>query len=164
MGGRVTTSEFGRGYATCLVQFVNHAPRLDEDEAIYAELRATSTREPTERPLFRPEDAAEIWANGAADHLIDLLHPRSGVTRADWAVASHVSDRSYRIGRTWQAGDEGTPDECRALLDDARTLLAKIGVSSWDEAFAWDSAHGLKPTEGYSATCMEPIPTRRGRS
>lgn len=164
MAGGGVKSEFGRGYATCLIQFVNHALRLDEYEAIYADMRAKPDV-PLRRngsPMFAPEDAAEMWANGASDHLIDLLRPR-GITRADWANARHVSDRSYQIGRAWEPGDEGTPDDCRTLLDTARALLSKIGVTTWDEAFAWDSAHGIKPTPGDSATCKEPIRLRSER-
>lgn len=154
-------SQFGRGFAVCLVQFVNHAARLDEYDREYRELARTSQitrRDGSE--MWRPEDAAEMWANGAADHLIDLLHPR-GITRPDWALAQHIADRSYRIGRTYYPGDNGTPDECRTLLDHARTLLSKIGVSSWDQAFAWDTAHGLKPTPGDSASCKESMTSRR---
>lgn len=151
-------SQFGRGYATCLIQFINHAPRLAQDERLYAEMAAKPDvpLRTDGSPMFQPEDAAEIWANGAADHLVDLLHPR-GITRDDWAKAQYIRDRAWRIGRTYYPGDNGTPDECRALLDEARKLLGHCGVSTWQGAFRWDAAHGLKPSEGYSATCKEPI-------
>jgi hypothetical protein len=45
-------------------------------------------------------------------------------------------------------------------LDEAARLLAGIGVETFDEAFAWDEAHGLRPSKGYSATCVKPMVRR----
>lgn len=147
-------SEFGRGYATCLIQFAFHRPRLDEDEAVYAKLQDKYPEQ------FRPADAAEIWANGASDHLYDLLRPVRGISRDDWDSAKYVQRRALDIGHNFLNRRSSNPTECRHLLDAIDRLLAAIGVSTFDEAFAWDSAHGLKPSKGYSATCIEPMPIR----
>lgn len=151
--GRVK-SEFGRGYKTSLIQFVFHEPRLDETEAIYAKMRA----EHPELKTFNPEDAAEMFANGAYDHLADLIKPKSMVSNQEWARAKAIRDRAYRMGRVWDPGDAGTPDEARALIAEARRLLGN--VTTFEAAYKWDTDHGIKPSPGYSASCTRPIPRR----
>ena len=148
-------TEFGRGYATCLIQFAFHRPRLDDDVALWADMH-------TEHPdLFTPRDAAETWANGSSDHLYDLLRPRHGLPASDWQAARAIRDRALDIGHGFRPSSQSDPDECYRLLDEADRLLRAIGVATFDEAFAWDEAHGLRPSKGYSATCVELMEHRR---
>ncbi len=147
-------SEFGRGYATCLIQFFFHRARLDEDADRYAKLHI-------ENPdLFKPSDAVEIWASGASDHLYDLLHPRRGLSAEHWRLARALQDRALDIGHGYRPSSKSDLAECYRLLGDAESLLATIGVATFDEAFAWDEAHGLRPSQGYSATCVQPMKRR----
>lgn len=149
------SSEFGRGYATCLIQFGFHRPRLADDVALYARMRS---KHPDDG-LFTPEAAAEIWANGASDHLYDLIRPRKGVTRADWLAAKRLQDRALDVGHGFRPSSASTPEECAALLDEADRLLGLCGVNTLDEALAWDVDHGLRPEAG-QWSCKAPMPQR----
>lgn len=145
-------SEFGRGYATCLIQFVNHRARLAEDVAAYADLNRKYPGD------FGPGRVAELWANGASDHLYELVRPRGGITKVDWQAARVMADRALDIGHGFLATRKGTPAECRELLDEAARLLP-AGVASLTDALAWDEAHGLKPERG-EWSCAENLQRR----
>lgn len=132
-------SEFGSGYATCLVQFANHRARLD------GQVRLFSTMAVAHPDL--PWDAAEVWANGSSDHLYELARP-DGLPDDDWAHARTLADRMLGIGHGFPPSTKGSPAECASLLDTADFLLAAIGVSSLDAALEWDRAHGLTPDAG----------------
>jgi hypothetical protein len=148
-------SEFGRGYATCLIQFSFHRPRLDDDERDYARL----AKEEGNEGLFTPAFAAEIWANGASDHLYEMRRPRSGWTKRDWYAADKLAERAIDIGHGFHASGKSSPAECRRLLDTADQLLVNIGVGTFEEAVIWDAFHGLAPKIG-SWSCKEPMEHR----
>lgn len=148
------SSEFGRGYATCLIQFVNHRARLRENVALYAQMHEKHP------DLFTPRDAAEIWANGASDHLYELVRPKRGLTVAEWRAANALGHRAVDIGHGFRPSSASDPDECYGLLDEADRLLALIEVTSLDEALTWDKAHGLRPEKG-EWSCPENIDRRR---
>ena len=137
-------SEFGRGYATCLRQFANHRARLD----YYAAMGAK----------YGLNDMVESWANGASDHLYDLVRPRRGVSRADWLRAKALQARALDIGHGFRASSKSTVEECTALLDEAEALLASSGhpVATLVDAMALDGMFGLKPQAG-SWSCAEDI-------
>lgn len=137
-------SEFGRGYATCLMQFANHRTRLRENVALYSKMAA---KYPDDR-IFQ-DGGAEIWANGASDHLYELVRPpRKGLGSGDWKAARVLADRALDIGHGFRPWSKSNPDECAALLDETDRLLAAIGVSDLDAALEWDRAHGLIPDKG----------------
>jgi len=160
-------SEFGRGYAVCLLQFLFHEPRLKEEVDLYARLRVEKYT--SEAPhLWEETRAVEMWANGAADHLIDIVRPRRWITRADWARAQTLSDLVYHAGRQWRDDRKYTAGEMRSALSEAEALLHAYSHAAqrpmprtFQEAWDMDVAAGLKPERGRSATCEEPIPTRR---
>ncbi len=91
------SSDFGRGYATCLRQFTFHRTRLAEQVASAAVMR---TMYPD---LFGDESAAETWANGSSDHLYELVKPRRGVPAAEWQQARVLADRALDIGHGYRA-------------------------------------------------------------
>lgn len=147
------SSEFGRGYATCLIQFVNHRARLRETEDLYRSMQV-------KHPDLFSNDGAEMWANGASDHLYELVRPRHGVTAANWRAAKALQDRALDIGHGLRPSSKSDPAECRALLDEADRLLAVIGVVGLDAAIEWDRAHGLAPLKG-TWSCAKDL-SRRG--
>ncbi len=147
-------SEFGRGYATCLRQFVNHSARLDETLALY---RKMAKKEPT---LFSDSDAVEIWANGASDHLYDLIRPKRGIRRREWEQAKAVQARALDMGHGFRRHDWTLSDallvlaQAGDLLDDL-TLIG-YAVGTLDEALATDHTLGLLPEAG-SWSCAKDL-------
>lgn len=149
-------SEFGRGYTVCLLQFVFHEPRLAEDVALYATMRA---KEPS---LFTESGAVEIWANGASDHLYDLV-TGARVPKAQRIAAQGVAASALACGHGF-TGDTWTEEQARKWLAMARELLRLAGEpETIEEAEAIDKALGLRPERGESATCIVPIPLRGDR-
>lgn len=148
-------SEFGSGYATCLRQFTFHRARLAERVAMYREM-ATKHAD-----LFDAESAAEIWANGASDHLYELRTPRRGVPTVEVREARAVQDRALDIGHGFRPSSKATPEECRSLLDRAEALLDLLAtrghvVATLDECMATDRELGLSPLAG-SWSCSEDL-------
>lgn len=159
-------SEFGRGYAVCLIQFLFHEPRLKKEVDLYATLRQTKA-DPAYPHLWDETNAVELWANGAADHLLDLIRPRRWITRAEWMRAKALSDLIYGAGRQYRGDRAYTAAEMRDALNEAEALLqayaraaARSRPQTFDEAWALDEAAGLRPERGHAATCEEPIPVR----
>jgi hypothetical protein len=134
-------SEFGKGYATCLIQFVNHRARLNESLSLYERMRRT------EPDLFRETGAVEAWANGASDHFYEIERP-TGLQDGEWSAAAEVARRALDIGHGFRPSSKSDPAEAKSLLSEAECLLLSIGVQSLPEALAWDAAHGLTPEEG----------------
>lgn len=135
-------SEFGHGYATCLIQFLFHRSRLARDIGTY-----TSAKIPRSMAL-------EMWANGSSDHLYDLTRPPRGVSNEDWKVADQLARRALDIGHGFRESSASTPEECEALLDTAERLLKDIGVETFIQAVGWDVEHGLDPDPG-TWSCVE---------
>lgn len=150
--GRIK-SEFGRGYATALIQFANHRTMLAHWADIYGKMHEESPL------LFTAAHTAEMWANGSSDHLYQLVRPRKGLSHASWRQAQGLAARALRIGHGFMAPPDSTPEECEQLLDTADHLLAEIGVTNFAEAIAWDTAHGLRPDPGdWSCPVMKVYP------
>jgi hypothetical protein len=136
----VKETEFGRGYATCLFQFVAHEQRLDEDIRIYSD----------------ESNAVEMWANGASDHLYDLITgPR--VKKFNRQLAKSLASLALECGhgftsRKWTSG------QARAWVAIAKSLLADVGdPQTIENAMAVDKRLGLRPELGI--TCLY---TRKG--
>lgn len=157
-------SEFGRGYAVCLRQFLWHEPRLSEYVEQYVKLHAVHG------DLFTPEGAIEMWSDGAVDHLAELIRPRRWVTASDWVAAKEVRDAMF-AAKWFSFADRPYPpkDEAsvRALLAEAERLLrayAEAAGRPYPETFteAWDLdiAAGIRPLRGDAATCEAPISLR----
>jgi len=143
----VSESDFGRGYATCLRQFVNHRARLGETLHLYEDMRQ---RHGT---LFSEESAVEIWANGASDHLYELRRPRRAVPVSEWRRARALQDRALDIGHGFRPSSKAHPTEARALLDEAEALLGDLSsrgflTSPLTHAFVTDEKLGLRPVKG----------------
>jgi len=138
-------SEFGRGYATCLLQFVFHEPRLTES---------------IEKRLTSSEDMdVTLWANGASDHLYGLITgPR--VARADREAALKMAAEALECGHGY-TGRKWTFNEAVAWVNTARNLLWVAGdPKTLEEAMEIDRKLGLKPDEG-GVSCSTPIPPFR---
>lgn len=153
-------SEFGRGYATCLIQFTFHLPRLYEQAAYYAK---RSKEDPANRGYYTPAQAAEMWMNGASDHLYELVRPR-GITKAEWAEAQSIQARALSIGHGFGMDGQPSsdPEECASLVGRANVLLVKHNIYNFEQAMTWDGEHGLAPLEGEWA-CKEPMKRRDKR-
>lgn len=143
-------SEFGRGYATCLIQFTFHRARLAEQVEGDARMRGKYP------DWGGSEHTAEMWASGSSDHLAELIRPRKGITGSDWQGAKALTDRALDIGHGFQPSSKSDPAECYRLLDEAARLLALTGATTLDEAMAWDKAHGLTPEKG-DWSCSEDL-------
>lgn len=149
-------SEFGRGYTLCLLQFVFHEPRLGEDLSLYAKMRETNP------DLFTESGAVEIWANGASDHLYDLV-TGARVPKAHREAAQKVASEALDCGHGF-TGHVWTEVQACKWLAMARELLRLAGdPTTIEEAEAIDKGLGLRPERGVSATCIAPIPLRVGR-
>lgn len=140
----VSASEFGRGYATCLRQFINHRARLRDD---------VNSPFLTDDPVWR-------WANGASDHLYDLVRPRKGITRTDWLIAQRMAARAIHIGHGFSV-DKATVDEAEQWLSDAAACLVSLersgyAVGTLDEAMETDRLLGLHPDRG-QWSCSEDL-------
>lgn len=147
-------SEFGRGYATCLRQFVNHRARLNEMVAYYARQSMAG-----HNGLFSETSAVEMWANGASDHLYDLVRPRRGVPAKEWTRAKQLQERALDIGHGFGRGSGSSVTEAHDLLDTATLLLVELsqrghGVATLEAAMDTDQSLGLKPQRG-SWSCAE---------
>jgi hypothetical protein len=132
-------SEFGRGYATCLFQFVMHEARLVEDLRIYAKVGMNES------------SAVEMWANGSSDHLYDLVTgPR--ISPALRSLANELARVALECGhgftnKTWYASD------AEAWIALAKSLLIGVGdPQTIDEAMDADRRLGLRPELGI--TCV----------
>lgn len=157
-------SQFGRGYAVCLIQFLFHEPRLRQEVERYAQL-STTRFDPAYPKMWTETHAVEMWASGAADHLIDIVRPRRWITRSQWARAQALSDLMYEAGRQYRADCEYTAAQMRAGLSEAEALLHAYSHAAgrpvpetFQEAWDLDTAAGLKPSRGDGAACEAPIP------
>ncbi len=153
-------SEFGRGYAICLLMFTFHENRLTSYLESYAKLQK---EEPS---LFTEAHACQLWANGASDHLYGLVRPRKRIPRSQWRWARKIADRALDIGHGFRPGPKATEVECRLLLVEAKKLLEDASrivgvppVNNFQNAMLLDEALGLKPDRG-TWGCEEPIPPR----
>jgi len=88
-------SEFGKGLVICLVKFAEHFMKLEDCLRQYAEMREKHP------DLFTEQEAVEMWANGASDHLYDIEVPE---------------------GKDW--------DEIRIKVDDLKSLGLQMGHGS----------------------------------
>lgn len=142
--GEVEGSEYGRGYATCLLQFTFHAPRLEE-------FLGSAT--------LGPGEAVELWMNGASDHLAGLERPPAGISDEEWAQASALRSRALDIGHGYRAQSASTPSEAASLLRTAADLLKKLETTSdWSLELAMrvDEMFGLAPDPGMWS-CPQPL-------
>lgn len=144
----MSKSEFGRGYATCLRQFLNHRKRLDEYVRAYASMKS-KTREPG---LFGADHALGLWMNGASDHLYELKRPVRGISRLDWWRAKQFQDRCLDIGHGFSPGSSTYREEVDLLLETAEELLRNIGhiglTDTLSAAMVTDGVLGLRPDSG----------------
>ncbi len=156
-------SEFGRGYAICLLMFTFHEPRLDEMLAHYR----TLSKEPSRTghvvmsEVFDDAHACEIWMNGASDHLYELVRPRKRIPRDQWKRAQVVAAMALDIGHGFRR--KSNENECRWLLLEAKELIAlasaAVGVppvNNFKNVTLLDEALGLKPDRG-TWGCQEPL-------
>jgi hypothetical protein len=157
-------SEFGQGYAVCLIQFLFHAPRLDEYVKDYADMRAKGVH----AELFTDEHAVEMWADGAVDHLWDIRRPRRWISASSWQRAKQLRDRMGAAKWSRFEGGRFTVDDMRDALNEARSLLIEFAFEAkqpapetFDAAWALDESAGLKPLRGDAATCSQPIAPRK---
>jgi hypothetical protein len=129
-------SEFGRGYATCLLMFTFHARRLRrKDVSIYH---------------FDPDPenrVVEMWANGATDHLYGLK-VGGRLPRKDGQVAKSMAHQALECGHGYNKTD-WTFDQAESWLGTAMGLLANIGnPQTIEEAVEIDRKLGLRPDRG----------------
>jgi hypothetical protein len=148
----VRTTEFGRGYATCLFMFVMHEPMLEDDKMI------TFYRERMGYTRAKADDQhVTLWANGASDHLYDLITgPR--VPQLQRKRAKAVASIALRCGHGF-TNEVWTLDQARFMISEARELLVLAGdPKTLDEAQEIDRRLGLRPELGIS--CAEPLTWR----
>jgi len=136
-------TEFGRGYATCLLQFVFHEPRLKETIVIYRKIDIAETR------------GVEIWANGASDHLAGLV-TGSRLPVAQRSRARELREEALKCGHGFSSSRTWTMEEARGWIAEARSLLEAAGnPGTVLEAMDIDRSLGLRPELG--VTCSKPI-------
>lgn len=148
-------TEFGRGYATCLFLFLGHTRRLGRDVLIYRSLQSQAGRE-----YFTDERAVEMWANGAADHLVEIQAPRRGITREDVEQSRELRDRVWGAGRQYMREPAMSPAQARQWIKVAENLLYRA-AKRWgvryphtiEEAVEIDRSLGLTRADagGYTS-------------
>lgn len=154
-------SEFGRGYATCLRQFLNHRKRLAGDVKNMERYKDI----PDAGPRLASEGfGVEMWANGSSDHLYGLVKPKRGVPNAEWQSAKALAERMLDIGHGYRNESASDVAEVTALLDTAAARLADLAarghaVDTLDEAMETDRALGLRPDRG-EGSCALDLDTR----
>lgn len=143
---RPDDSDFGRGYATCLFQFLNHRARLAETLTFY-------TRMHRQHPdLFDDSRAVEVWANGASDHLYELSRPVA-LPSSEWTRAARLAARALDIGHSFGPPSESDAVEAHFLLAEAAELLSYLearghSVATLADCLTTDQALGLEPDVG----------------
>lgn len=110
---------------------------------MYAKMRKDPT---TPSNFFTEEGAAQLWMNGASDHLYELIKPKRGVGNPTWHKARFVQSEALDIGHGFRRPT--SPQECQALLDNADQLLWLTQTETLEEALTWDRDHGIKPDTG----------------
>lgn len=112
-------SEFGTGYAYCLGLFLAHEWKLINDK---------------ERAKNLPEiyPYANMWFNGAADHLFELIAP-SNLPASKIAEIEEFKDRC--IG--FRLNDNATFSDCDKAIEDAKRMLLE-----------WDLFNDIKAEKG----------------
>lgn len=151
---RSEDSEFGRGYATCLRQFTFHAARLTEQLALWRRMRDDRG------DLFSEASAVETWANGASDHLYELMRP-AALPNDEWRRAESLQGRALDIGHGFHPTSKSNEAEALGLLDVAASLLADLegrgfAVATLPEAIETDRKMSLDPAAG-SWSCAEDL-------
>jgi hypothetical protein len=153
----VSYSEFGRGYTVCLLMFVFHEPVLEDTRMI-----DLYRKEISETPEKGESRHVELWANGASDHLIELVTggrvPKKSRERARAVAQAALLCGHGFTNRTW------TVDEARGWIAEARSLLKEAGdPGTVEEAVKTDLALGLRPdVSGY--VCAAPVPRFRWKN
>ena len=127
-------TEFGRGYATCLFQFVMHEGRLDPSIRVYSHVGDES-------------HAVEMWANGASDHFYELItgpQVKKGQRQVAKALASVVLECGHGFTRhNWTRG------MALAWIATAKAMLIAVGnPETLEEAMDIDRLLGLRPDKG----------------
>lgn len=135
------SSEFGRGYITCLYQFDRHTGRLDEFLQMYERVGG-------ERDYGL--SAVEMWANGASDHLYELILPRR-VIREDRDLARLLASQALDAGHGFHINDHPYSEaDARRWIGWARQLITaaevRVGfkIDSLDQAVKADEMLGLR--------------------
>jgi hypothetical protein len=131
----VKETDFGRGYATCLFQFVMHEARLSEQLRMHKEAG------------YPESSTVELWANGASDHLYELItgpRVKSETRILAKALAAVVLDCGHGFRKhDWS--------EAQALswIATAKVLLVAVGdPQTIEDAMAIDVGLGLLPDRG----------------
>jgi len=125
----VKESEFGRGYATCLLMFTWHAPRLQ---------------------MKGPDiNNVMLWANASSDHLYELI-TGARVPRKDGNMARDMAARALDCGHGF--GHRSTvysEEDALTWIGIAAALLVNVGnPQTIEEAMEIDRKLGLRPEQG----------------
>lgn len=116
-------SEFGKGLTYCLALFLCHSEReywsRDEDNEIKKIM-----------------DRADMWFNGASDHLYDLEIPDNLPLNLKKRLAKLCS-KSIHWGHGFDMGDTPTKDDKKWAIQEAKDLIRLI-----------DKFHGIETIKG----------------
>jgi hypothetical protein len=130
-------SEFGRGYATCLLMFTWHAPRL--------------------QMKGRGIHNVMLWANASSDHLYELT-VGGRVSRRDGKIAKEMAAQALDCGHGYRyPGMEYTEADALRWIGIATALLVNVGnPQTIEEAMEIDRKLGLRAEQG-TWGCSEPM-------
>lgn len=118
MSKTIEQSEFGKGLAYCLGLFLAHAERMEKQIEQYRKLKEANP------VVFRDDDSAEMWFNGAADHLFELqvesapenLRPRMKL----------FQDKCLEWRLSYNNSPKATSDDVKWAIQEAKDLLREI--------------------------------------
>lgn len=115
-------SEFGKGLCYCLGLFLAHAERINKYKESYERMAIENPE------LFTVNDAAEMWFNGAADHLFDFqdeFAPNDELKKRCLAFKDKCLDWRLSFGDKSKA----TIEDVHWALQEAKDILREIDTA-----------------------------------
>lgn len=150
-------SEYGRGYATCLMSFAYHEPVIRRHLDLYVRMRGAGG----DTRLWTDQHALELWFNAASDHLFELIRPPK-IGERDWQTASSIAERAKMIGHGFR-GVPITVAETFQMIEISGGLVnkaarqEKVQINSFDDLVELDRRLGIEPIVG-DLQCKDYLP------
>jgi hypothetical protein len=121
------TCEFGSGWAYSLGLFLAHAWKLGDDLRHYREWYKKRDAEAAALNMYTDQDAMEMWAQGAGDHLIEFkpeLGPPHLVERGEALKRGVLALRFAHLDGHPQI----TVDDAFGFIREAKNLLRELDI------------------------------------
>jgi len=114
-------SEFGKGLSYCLGLFLAHADSYILNKQLYQELRKEGDAE----KYLTKELAAELFFNGASDHLYELQWQKAKSKRLQSRLRN-FADKCLKWGHGFDPNNKPTEKDVQWAIQEAKNLLRLI--------------------------------------